>query len=260
MFTTVQQIELWIRDNNLTHWIFTRGDRSLPKGDGAEPNDKILDSDYLGDDLEQKIELTKRILNDYQGRIYGTGWYGKKSTGGLWCEVQLYGTGAQPANGVGNAYPNYPSIGEIEERLEKSIRQQIELENMKRDREDLERDKREFEAAKTSVIGQLVETFAPYVPVLQKLGAQRRMVAGVDAEEPVHAAPIVAEPAEAAEHETQEAETESPFTDEEADQLFALMARFKAVEPDYLKLIESVVTMAESGDATYKMAKNFLVK
>lgn len=254
MFTTVQQIESWIRDNNLTHWIFTRGDRSLPKGDGAEPNDKILDSDYLGDDLEQKIELTKRILNDYQGRIYGTGWYGKKATGGLWCEVQLFGGGSNPTNGVGATQPPF-DIGKLEESISKRIHAEIEAENYKRERADFEREKKEFEEAKTSVIGQLVETFAPYIPVLKNLGGQRRMVAGVDANEPVHAAPIVADAPE-----TEEPETESPFTDEEADQLFALMARFKAVEPDYLKLIESVVTMAESGDSTYKMAKNFLVK
>ena len=38
------------------------------------------------------------------------------------------------------------------------------------------------------------------------------------------------------------------------------MARLKKVEPNYLALLESVVEMAESGDATYKMAKGFLLK
>ena len=87
-------------------------------------------------------------------------------------------------------------------------------------------------------------------------------VAGVDADEPVRAQRIVAERPEQQEQEQEpeQPEQEAPFTDEEAEQLMALMVRFKAVEPDYLKLIESVVTMAENGDATYNMAKGFLIK
>ena len=38
------------------------------------------------------------------------------------------------------------------------------------------------------------------------------------------------------------------------------MVRFKAVEPDYLQLIEAVVKMAESGDSMYNMAKGMLLK
>ena len=86
-----------------------------------------------------------------------------------------------------------------------------------------------------------------------------RKVAGVDANEPVHAAPIVADRGE--EQQPEEAEPqEEVFTDEESEKLFDLMARFKKVEPRYLELIEAVVTMAENGDGTYNVAKGVLLK
>ena len=77
----------------------------------------------------------------------------------------------------------------------------------------------------------------------------------MDTEAPVHAAPI-----HAVEPEITDEMKDQIFTDTESDKLFELMARFKAVEPQYLQLIENVVVMAEKGDPTYNMAKNFLVK
>ena len=55
------------------------------------------------------------------------------------------------------------------------------------------------------------------------------------------------------------AQQQEIFTEQEADKLFDLMARFKQAEPQYMEMIEKVVAMAENGDATYKMAKSVLV-
>jgi hypothetical protein len=133
----------------------------------------------------------------------------------------------------------------------------MEAQKYKEERAAFEKEKKEFEEEKKSTIGALVHYFAP---IGQQL-LQRHMmprVAGVDVEEPVHAAPIVVDkPEDAPEHEE---ENESPFTDEEEAKIFDLMCRFKKIEPDYLSLLESVVKMAESGDTTYTMAKGFLVK
>ena len=49
------------------------------------------------------------------------------------------------------------------------------------------------------------------------------------------------------------------FTDEEEEELYALLAEFKSVEPDYLPMLRKVVEMAKANDTTYQMAKKFLV-
>ena len=90
-------------------------------------------------------------------------------------------------------------------------------------------------------------------------------MAGVDTDEPVHAAPIEVEQPETQgtqEPDVKQPETqeENPFTDEEADELFSLMARFNKVEPEYLKMIRKVVVMAEIGDKNYQLARMMLVQ
>lgn len=50
------------------------------------------------------------------------------------------------------------------------------------------------------------------------------------------------------------------MTNTNKERVDALIARFEAAEPEYIQLLESVVVMAEAGDATYKMAKNVLLK
>ena len=135
------------------------------------------------------------------------------------------------------------------------IRAEYEKKEYERLRKELDDDRKRFEDEKASAMGALAHYFAP---IGQALLGSRRMVAGVDAERPVHAAPIVAE--EHTEGPDDEKQEEEIFTEEESDKLFELMARFKKAEPDYLKLITRVVEMAESGDGAYTAAKGFLLK
>ena len=247
MFTTWQQVEDWIRDNHFDKWYF-----SLNKPGESEKMQRIVDSEGYGDDFEDKIQMTKKYLEAHGGHSWGVGVRKPNiSNGGIQCEVRLAESYTQPTQGIGG-----DAIVEMENRIRKQMMAEIEAQRYKDERTAFEKEKREFEKKENSVWGMIVGKLGPAaLDIMQG----RRMVAGVDTEEPVHAAPIVADEQNNA-PANEEPEETSPFTDEEADELFTLMARFKKAEPDcYLQMIRKVGQMAESGDDMYAMAKKFLV-
>lgn len=254
MFTKWQQVENWIRDNGLISWRFTYDRTGMQSTDDGEKqtrsNRVAVLSDAFPGELEEKIALTKRRLMDESNQtLYGYGKRGKENTGLMYCEVRLVDEFQQPgAQAVGS--PSVPTFDEEKmiARIRKEVEMEFENQRYKDERKAFEAEKKEFEAAKGSAIGLLVKHLSP---VLAAISGNKR-VAGVDAAEPVDAAPI---------HAVEENDHEDDlFTDKESDKLFELMARFKQVEPRYLELIERVVIMAESGDNTYDMAKGFLLK
>lgn len=254
MFTSWEQVKSWIEDNNFPHWIFYKND---PAERDDKANDKIIDSNnFTVSDLGDKLEMTEKYLRMYGGKVYGVGFKTPNSTqGGVVCVCRLETEAAQATSGID---ANYPSIGELTETITKQVRAELEAERMKQREKDLERREKEFEAKEQSAIGAIVHYLAP----VGKMLLEKRMmpnVAGVDADEPVAAAPVQPIVTDAA-AEQELVDTADAFTDEEEEKLYDLMARFKAVEPKYLELIEAVVTMAENGDSTYEMAKGFLLK
>ena len=258
MFTKWQQVENWIRDNGLNSWRFSydkTGTQTDSDGNTEQKrsNRMAIVSDYLPGGLDEKIALThRRLVEESNQVLYGYGKRGKENTGLMYCEVRLVDELQQPGAQPVSSVPAYPAfdIKELSERIRKEVKQEMELQRYEDERKNFEREKKEFEAEKASAIGMLVHHLSP---VLSALGQKR--VAGLDAQEPVHAAPV--QPIQTDEETVIE---DSVFTEKEADALFDLMARFKAVEPRYMELIERVVKMAESGDGTYEMAKGFLLK
>jgi len=255
MLTSFEQVKEWITDNGFKRWVlykdFTR-------------TDKIIDSaTFTVSDLADKLAMTEKYLRWAGGHAYAAGaaTMGKDD---LTTVTEIALSDMQNTSGVGNTQPMYPqiNIGEIRDEMRKTI----EAEFRERDYQDrlkkLEEREKELEQDKQSTLGAIVHYFAPIGKMLMEkhiIGAPMRQVAGVDAEEPVVPAARIAP----IDKETGESETEEPevFTDEEADEIFDLMKRFKAIEPDnWLKMIRTVVQMAESNDATYNMAKGFLVK
>ena len=246
MLSTIQQVRDWIKDNGFKRWVLYRD---------YGRTEKILDSAGLAvADLPDKIAMTEKYLRLAGGHAYAAGATTNAANDLVTvCEIQLAEPAAQTA-GVGSQ----PTIDEdkIAARIEAKIRAEYERKEYERLRKELDDDRKRFEDEKASAMGALAHYFAPVGQAL--LGGQRRMVAGVDAERPVHVAPIIPDGGEQEHAQEQE---EDIFTDEESDKLFALMARFKKIEPDnFLKLIERMVEMAESGDGTYTMAKGFLLK
>lgn len=260
MFTKWQQVENWIRDNGLSSWRFSY-DRTGTQvsADGEEKqtrsNRLAVLSDAFPGDLEEKIALTKRrLLDENNQTLYGYGKRGKENTGQMYCEVRLVDELQQPGILPVSSVPSVPAFDEekVIARIRKEVQQEMELQRYQDERKAFEKERKEFEAEKAGVIGSLVHYFSPVVAAM----AGQKRVAGVDATAPVEAAPIKA----VEQTETEEDMDDLIFTDAESDKLFELMARFKAVEPRYLELIENVVKMAENGDPTYNMAKGFLLK
>ena len=255
MFTSWEQVRSWIEDNGFPHWVFYKKD---PEGRDAKDNDIIIDSsNFTVSDMTDKLEMTEKYLRMYGGRTWGLGFKTPNgTTSGTLCEVRLESEtpAIQPVQGF-----DANSIGELRKSITAEIMAKMKAEQYEKERKDFEREKKEFEEEKKSAIGALIHYFAPVGQMMleNKFG---RKVAGVDANEPVHAAPIVADRAEQPEDAPEQPQEEEVFTDEESEKLFDLMARFKKVEPRYLELIEAVVTMAENGDGTYNMAKGVLLK
>lgn len=279
-FTSWQQVEDWIRDNGLVRWTFA----ALRDGDGKMSQYVAL-SDWCAGSLEDKIAFTKKNLESQPGRyLYGSGWHQDNKTGGeISCEVML----SAGQNGVGGiaGFPwmqqqvqqqqpiGEAEIGKIEARLRKEIMADIERKEYEREKVEFEKEKKEFEADKAGVMGAIIGYAKPYLPLLkEKFSSTLSRVAGTD--KPVVAKPIqpIIPEEEPDQHEvivdnthsqtvgdTDPEDEQDVFTDEENEKLFDLLKRFKAVEPDYLRLLESVVVMAEAGDDQYTMAKMALL-
>ena len=258
MITSWNELDQWIRDNNLSRWIFTKTNRDKASSNDANgtPNDKIVDSDYYGENLEDKLAITKRNLEQYGRLVYGYGWQGGKKTDGICCEVLLAPVAA-PAAGVGVVQPAVDIAG-MENRIRQQIKAEMEAERYERERKDFEKEKKQFEEDKQGVMGLLVGYLAPVAKTMMEKGRMPH-IGTVDAEADVQTKRI--EPATPEEEApVDEPEVESPFTEEEEDKIYDLMVRFKAAEPDCIQMLETVVGMAEAKDATYTMAKNFLMK
>lgn len=256
MFTTWEQIRGWIEDNNFPHWVFYKQN---PDETDSKANTIIVDSNnFTVSDFGDKLAMTEKYLRMYGNKVYGVGFKTPNTTvGGVVCEARIMDE--TPAQGVNGAQQITPfTIGEIEERVRKQIRAELREEDYNKRLAELEKRENAFKEKEESTWGTIIGYLAPYGQQF----LQRKMmpkVAGIDSEGDVHAARIVPTDAPGA-PEAHEPEEQSPFTDEEADELFALLAEFKRYEPDYMQLLRAVVKMAKSGDSTYTMAKGFLVK
>lgn len=256
MFTKWQQVENWIRDNGLNSWRFSY-DKTGTQTDGdgnteqKRSNRMAIVSDFLPGGLDEKMAITRRrLIEDSSNVLYGYGKRGKENTGLMYCEVRLVDELQQPGSQPVSSVPAYTPVDEekLAERIRKEVRQEMELQRYQDERNAFEKQKKEFEAEKSSAIGLLVHHLSPVVAAMVQ-----KPVHGVDSPTPVHAEPVQT-------IEATKIEEVDVFSEEESDSLFELMARFKAVEPRYMELIKRVVTMAESGDGTYEMAKGFLLK
>ena len=251
MLNSFEQVKEWIIDNGFKRWILYKD--SLRK-------ELIIDSaGFHVSDQSDKIAMTEKYLRLAGGRAYAAGSAsGSINDLNVTTEIRLddeqFGT-----SGIG-MQPNIQplNIGEIEDRIRKQLKAEIEIENLKKREAEIERREREYDAEKQSALGAIVHYFAPLGQRFLE-SKMMRNVAGIDADEPVHARkvqPIIPEE----ETQEQEIQEEEIFTDAESEELFDLMKRFKAVEPEnWLAMMRKMVDMAEKNDTTYQMARNFLI-
>ena len=262
MFTTWDQIESWIKDNQLVHWVFTNTNPA--ESGGAKENNIIADSNWYKGDETDKLEMTRKYITG-RGRVYGVGFRTPNSTtGGVICEARVEETAI---TGVGMQLQSVAApVDEaaIERRVEARLRAEMERKEYEKRLADLDKREKEFADNQNSAIGAIVKIFGPIGQAMLQKGMMRN-VAGLDTSAPIEADPI--HPI-TPEHENNNLENpenmeenEKPIlTPEEEDKWYRLIERFVKIEPRALELMESVVNMAESGDATYGMAKQFLLK
>lgn len=260
MLTSWDQVRAWIDDNNFKRWILYKDNTKI---------DKILDSScFAVSDRDDKIAMTEKYLRMAGGRAFACGYANAGKEDATIAEIRLT---EEATAGVGGSQQQPFNIGELRESITREIRAQIKNEQYEQEKAAFEKAKKEFEDEKQSALGAIIHYFAPIGQLMlqKRMGMPLRQVAGVDADGQVHAKPIVVD----REPETQEPETQEPqeqetqeqeasvwdvFTDEEGDKIGALMAKWKKADPDYLSLLESVVTMAVNGDENYTLAKRFL--
>ena len=236
-FTTWQQVEDWIRNNGLVRWAF-----ACERDKEGKLSRYVANSEWYPGDFEEQLATTRKALEQQPGRyLYGSGFHtDNKTLGEASCEVQLDAVGAG-VSGLQQAQAQ--PIGEAQMRqwredTRRELMAELERKEYEKERKAFEEERKEFEKYKQSAIGLAIDYLKPVIAAAMKRTGLANVAGTKDATQ----------------------EEDSPFTDEEAEQLMSLMVRFKAVEPDYLKLIEAVVKMAESGDATYSMAKGVLLK
>ena len=250
MLTSFDQVKDWITDNNLKRWMLYKD---------YTCKEKFLDSNAFLGDMPDKIAMTEKYLYSVaNGKAYARGGVTAGANDLDMCaEIRLQDEAVQHAQGVGGGYP---SIGELTQTITKQVRAEIEAERWKERQKEIERREKEFAEKEAGVWGLIVNKLGP--AVVGKILNNERMVAGIDTDKPVHADPIIPNDPEDQPTDTtkpEDPEEQSPFTDEEADELFALLARFKKAEPEYLTMIRKVVEMAENGDANYQFARKALL-
>lgn len=255
MITTRQQLEDWIKENQLVRWKFFLTNPNSLK-DGERTNDCIADSSVYPGEIDEKIEMTARQLERSGQRAYGVGFHSDKGTNGGMCEVAQLQQGTiysqQQVSGVSAPVDEAAMAARIRKEILTEMKEATYEQRLK----ELDQREREFAKEKAGAIGLLIEYTKPILAAVAAAKGGHAAIAGID-QPGVVAEPITVQPAEEAAPAEEE---ESVFTDEEADELLELMARFKKAEPDYLVMIRKVVQMAETGDTMYGMAKSFLTK
>lgn len=255
VFRNWQQVADWIDDNGLVKYSF-KCSRDV---DGQRSNNFIFcyDSDKSQDENRRLLE--KRLEAHSGQHLYGTGYRtDKANVGGMCCEVEYQSQPSyiqQVQQMVGA--PVAPSVDPAE--LERTITERIETkflrQRLEEEQKNLKEERRAFDEEKNSAVGLIVQYLAP---VAAQLAGINRMANVAGAGAPVSAEKITPVPSVSPEPETEEDDPDFPV--EEQQQVYDLIKRFRKVEPNYIALLSSVVAMAENGDSTYNMAKNFLIK
>lgn len=247
-FKNFSEVKEWIEDNKLVKYQFATG-RMTAENKGE--NNLIFNYDQ-DESPEENMRLLEKRLEAHAGqRLLGRGWRTMGAlVGGFSCEVQYnnpsYMQQFQGMIGAPQAaYDKEEMVRDITEKLETRMR----LQQLESERKNFERERKEFEDEKRSAIGAIIGYFAPVAQAwMAKQGLAKVAGADVEAE---RITPVDAAPEQAPEEE---------LTEDEQDKAYNLLLRFRKVEPDYLQLLESVVKMAENGDAMYTTAKSFLCK
>ena len=168
------------------------------------------------------------------------------------------------------ATPAAPAVAgisddELNRRLElerRSILAEYQAKDLERRERELAAARREFNAEKSSTIGIIVDRLGKVIPQLFPRVAvagtpdNQLPTPGTDDIPVVHTSPAPTQRSDDFSPHPTTPETPDPETAHLED----LLTRLADAEPDYLRLLETIVLMAERQDPTYTMARSFLLK
>lgn len=260
---TWADVEEWMQDNSISRYNVSRS-RESQNNDFVFFYDKELSAE------ENKLRCERALQRFAGDMLYLVGWRSESAkTGGFSASV-LYDRVTQTAptvtpttqvSGVGLYGTDNINIEMLRKDIALQIHNEYERERLERLDKELREERRDFEAERNSAIGILAQYLAPLVGRLNPM----KNVAGVplDAAAPVEAEPIRVKHEQAQETDEPVTETEEEIeifcSEKEYRLMLSYIERLASVEPQWLQLLQKVAELAESGDNTYTMAKQFLL-
>ena len=260
--------------NNVINWLDLNGIEqwTVYCGAGKNGQGKIFESDFEMP-RDSEIERFKKVMLYSENAVMTV--HGKnnpKQQTGIF--IETWSNAAAPSAMSIGAAPAFDA-DYLDSKIKAAVAEERliwrEKELAKRESELAEAE-REYKRNSEGVWGIILEKAAPLLSHIMP----RAAVAGVPGT-PTPAAPIPVRevPAKASEFtaEPQQGETtveEDVFTDDEADRLMTAMARFKAVDPEFVEVVEGLVDFVCSGqpiavmngmvNIDYKQVKDIILK
>lgn len=240
--TTYDKIPEILRLNNCTYWTI----RSK-----KDTNSYIFKCEK-DSGFDDNLSRMQNVMNLYKGSYFIL--EGKENSeanrGSFTFEFSNENTSYknQPAEivGIGSSI----SESDINSRIENAtnaVRLEFEKKDLERRERDLEAREKEYREEKASTIGIIVDKIGKVLPRIFPQVA----VAGMQ-DEHVHVAPSRSD-----QHDTEGEISEIGIENSDIENL---LERFSAVEPEWYRLLNNIVEMAERKDSTYTMARNFLLQ
>ncbi|MEE1174178.1 MAG: hypothetical protein U0K53_01715 [Paludibacteraceae bacterium] len=252
----INNLVAWLNANNINYWCITAGGT-------AQSNNKIFESD-IENNRDREIARMREVLSLSEHTcVYIAGRQNKNQQTGNYSETWCNKIESTPTINTIGATPQYDEQY-IQNKIDNAVRQErlnwLEKELEKREK-DLAEEKKAFRQDKEGVFGILVEKAAP---VLAQF-FPRASVAGIaQSETQAQTIRAVEAPADCLPQDTTQ---EDLFTEDESEQLYSMVAKFKEFDPDYLSILSKFISLATSGQGlnvmgislSYDQVKKFIL-
>lgn len=242
MYSNIEDVISWLIMNRVQNFIVFQAGRE----DSKMNNNCILNCTFEDDTTENKRQSLIDCLNNYGAGDYVIKQVDSNSKNAM-CKVRISGKKEeQQQTAQINSIPQqgYMSKTEVDALLSKQqseFQQQVMLDKINSLQEVLEEQNKELEE-RNSAMDNFLKQITPFVaPVLQGLLGRRvpSQIGVLDVQESNDS-------------------NEQDFTDEELDRIFAVLAKWKEYDSDYIKILEGLADLFDT--PTYKMAKDFIIK
>lgn len=235
----IDKVIEWLDLNGIESW-------SISTSKNRQDNSYIFKSN---DDAPVKDEQTRMLQTLALTSNPNLYIFGKKkgaSNAANYCEIFSNVQTVETPSSSGIGTMNQSSIDAMIQTAIEKERMTWERKELERERDEVSRLRKDYEEQTASVVGLLIQKAAPFVQSIMGIAPQNQVAIG-SVEKEIRANPI--KPNRVVEEPTEETETvEEVFTDEESEELFSIVERWKSVDPDYITVIRRIVEFAESGE------------